>query len=519
MGYCSYKNTVLNDKKVFKVQRYTFNKKIFINKPQIKNFETALNFTFLVSYNTIFSVMKNTLLLSILLLVISFNNIFSQTHIWTGGAGSDLEWSNPANWDVVTVPGSNSVVLIPSGFFPEIVSQPALANTISVQSTSQLLIKNDLTFSGNFTVETQATLRFEKGFLQGGGTIANNGTFLFNSFETKDIGSINIENNNIISVEDSGVVHFHNTVVINNNTGAEINILGNGGFIENTSDNVSMNNYGALEKLPLPGGAVGIFYLIFEINNFGIIETGENQTFLILGGSENFNNTEDGTLMGTGAFDITSNFTNYGKISPGINTTAGTLEMVNNVNLTTPGTLEIDINGPSQNDTVQIFGNPHLQGNISVRLGYGPELDDEFTILTASNGIASCNFPSQVSATFGSFDNYFFDVVCNNNSIILKVESILLGVNEIENEPVSFYVYPNPIKEFSKIYFSSTEKNPQGGEISISVYNMLGQEINHIKGFSEKNNSFEKGNLTSGVYFLHLKSKEQLVATTKIVVE
>ncbi|MEH6763700.1 MAG: T9SS type A sorting domain-containing protein [Aequorivita antarctica] len=463
--------------------------------------------------------MKNISIFFLVFFILSINLLWAQTHTWTGGAGSDVKWSNPANWDAGTIPNSNSNVLIPGGFFPEIMSQPAFANTISMQSTTQLLVKNNLTFSGDFTVETEATLRFEKGFLQGGGTIVNNGTFHFNSFETKDIGNITIENNNIIFVEDSGVVHFHNTVLINNNTGAEINILSNGGFIENTSDDVTLNNYGILKKLPFPNGAGGAYYLIFDINNFGIIETGENQTFLILTGSQNFNNTEDGILIGTGGYDITSNFTNFGKISPGKDTTAGTLQMVNNVNLSTPGTLEIDINDPSENDMVEVFGTPDLQGDIAVTLGYGPDLGDEFTILTASNGINTCDFPAQVSAPFGPFDTYIFDVICNNNSIVLKVETILLDVTGFENSPFDFYVYPNPVKDSAEIYFSSTETNSQYEELSISVYNMLGQKVKHIEGFSEEDISFKKENFSSGIYFLHLKNKEQLLATTKIVVE
>lgn len=463
--------------------------------------------------------MKNSPLLFVLSFIFCFNTVFSQSHIWTGGAGSDLEWSNPTNWNVGTVPNANSEVLIPSGFFPEIMSQPAFANTISIQDAAQLLIKNDFTFSGNFTIAPEATLRFEKGFIQGGGTIVNNGMFLFNSFETKDIGNLSIENNNTIFVENSSLVHFHNTVEINNNINAEINILSNGGFLENTSDDVTLNNFGTLKKLPFPNGSGGTFYLVLNINNYGIMDVGENQTFLVLVASQHFTNTEEGILTGTGAFDITATFVNSGKIRPGSENAVGTLEMVNNVNISTPGALEIDINGPSENDTVQIFGTPDLQGNINITLGYGPDLGDEFTILTASNGISTCDFPPQVSAPFGPFDIYFFDIICNNNSIVLKVETILLGVNDFEKNPFNFYVSPNPVVNFSKIYFSSTEMNSQHKQLSVSVYNMLGQEIKHIEDFSEKNNYFEKENLSSGIYFLHLKNKEQVLAKTKIVVE
>ncbi|MCB0465504.1 MAG: T9SS type A sorting domain-containing protein [Aequorivita sp.] len=398
-------------------------------------------------------------------------------------------------------------------------SQSAFANTISIQPNAQLLVKNNLIFSGNFTIETEATLRFEKGFLQGGGTIVNNGTFHFNSFETKDIDSINMENNNLIFVENSALVHFHNTVVINNNIDAEIKILSNGGFLEEANENVTLNNYGNVEKMPFPNGSGGSFYMVFDINNFGILNVGENQTFLMLGISQNFDNTEEGILTGTGTFDITANFTNSGKIRPGSEVDTGTLEMINNVNLSAPGTLEIDLIGPSQNDTVGIFGTPDLQGNIAITLGYAPDLGDEFTVLTASNGINSCDFPSQVSASFGPFDTYLFDVICNNNSIVLKVETILLGVTDFEKNPIDFYVYPNPVKDFSEIHFSSTETNFQFEELSVSVYNMLGQKIKHIQGFSGETNSFNKENLSSGVYFLHLKNKGQLLATTKIGVE
>src|SRR5690606_24698436 len=139
--------------------------------------------------------------------------------------------------------------------------------------------------------------------------------------------------------------------------------------------------------------------------------------------------------------------------------------------------------------------------DIAVTLGYGPDLGDEFTILTASNGINICDFPTQVSAPFGPFDIYFFDVICNNNSIVLKVETILLGVTDFDDSPVDFYVYPNPVKDSSEIYFSSPDTNSQYDELSVSIYNMLGQKIKHIEGFLEENNSFKKENLSSGIYF------------------
>lgn len=456
---------------------------------------------------------KLYIFIPIILLLISISAT-AQTHIWTGNGG-DTDWFNVANWDAGTIPDNTSDVLI-SNASVDIITGEATVNNISLELSASLHAFNNLSLSENFSISPDSQFVWEKGTLNGGGTIVNDGTFIWLSLENKASQNITIENNATFSIEDTNLVNLSNTIITNNFTG-EILISSSGGFFDNGAGNSTLNNNGFIEKQPNSNGDPGNFYLVLDVNNSGIIEVAENQTFLNLGGSLNFINMDDGILQGNGTFDITGMFMNTGTLSPGNPSQVGTLKMLNNIDLIFPGKLEININGLLDYDVLQLFGSPNLTGDIEVNLGYNAEINDEFTILTTSNGINSCNFPSQISAAFGS-DSYIFDVICHPNNIILKANTIL-ATEDFNFSNRDFFVYPNPVKDVASVYFKNSEIDFSSDILSVTVYNMLGQKVKVFENFSEKNNSFDINKLQSGMYFLQLKEYGKTIASTKMIVE
>jgi len=294
---------------------------------------------------------------------------------------------------------------------------------------------------------------------------------------------------------------------------AIISIESSGGFVEENGNTI-INNEGLIE---MPSNEiVRNYYMILDINNMGIINVGENQVFLFLVSSQNLNNMESGRLEGKGVYDITSNFTNLGTFSPAGNSVIGTLEVINYFSFPEESYLEIDIHGTAEDeyDTIAITGFPNLEGNIYINLEYAPNLGEEFIVITA-NEITSCDLPEYLTAEFEG-EEFYFEVICDNTSVILRVVEEVLGVEEFTTEGYNIQVLPNPIKEDYKVILNSdfsTKKN-----ISMALYNCLGQIVKSQDMTSSEIN-LQKGNLTSGLYFLLLKEGNNIIAKKKLIFE
>ena len=73
-------------------------------------------------------------------------------------------------------------------------------------------------------------------------------------------------------------------------------------------------------------------------------------------------------------------------------------------------------------------------------------LEDELTVITSSNNL-TCNLPSQIGADSTNFQ-YTFDVICDTNSVTLKVvEKLeLLGIEDFSEE-IYLAASPNPASD------------------------------------------------------------------------
>ncbi|MEZ4874266.1 MAG: T9SS type A sorting domain-containing protein [Flavobacteriaceae bacterium] len=451
---------------------------------------------------------KITFLLSILLSV----TLFSQSHVWNGSAG-DHDWFNATNWDAGTVPTNTSTVLIEGNGNETVVidGAAAMAMTIDLPLQSTLTIKSNLTLMGAIQIGENASLIWQKGTLTGG-NIQNNGLFVIEGSDLKDINGTNITNFAQLEINNSGVIHIAGSMTIHNPSTGQVIIDSNGGLIEDSGETI-FNNEGYVHKLS--NGSPGNFYMIFEMNNAGVIEIGDNQTFLFLVTSQNFNNLPNGILTGTGTFDITATFSNTGTIAPAGDGSTGTLDFVNNFHFIADTTLRIDVNSATDYDTLDIFSAPYLEGNLEVNLLSELQLEDELTVITNSNP-STCNLPSQVIATSASA-LYTFDVLCTTNSVILKVTQIeVLSTEEFSQESF-FRVYPNPTKDYLSFEYAPSllQDYPQS---KIELFSVLGQKIASFP-VKELTTQVAISNVPSGVYLALWVSEEQVLATTKLMVE
>jgi hypothetical protein len=89
-----------------------------------------------------------------------------------------------------------------------------------------------------------------------------------------------------------------------------------------------------------------------------------------------------------------------------------------------------------------------------------------------------------------------------------KVTTVNPTETSVENAPLSFKLYPNPVKE-NVIYISGIDTDPQ-----YIIYNMMGQEV--VKG-NLGIKSIGLGQLPSGTYLLQLN--DGVTATAKLFIK
>ncbi len=118
------------------------------------------------------------------------------------------------------------------------------------------------------------------------------------------------------------------------------------------------------------------------------------------------------------------------------------------------------------------------------------------------------NTPENGTLTFTSND-----ADENNYTIELVTASVVLGINDptLENRLI---IYPNPTNSF--INFRGTQKE---NIRNIDIFNIAGQRVLHkeINEISQLHN-FDLGNLSNGVYYLRIYSKDNNITTIKLLV-
>ncbi len=309
-------------------------------------------------------------------------------------------------------------------------------NYLDITGSGTLVNKGKLTLSGssNKFIKENTTVRNE-----GNMNLEGSGTLYITEGELNNEGVIDLQtpSGNITSGGSSGVRRLNNTGLIKRTT--------NEGTVE---INVATTNSGTID-----------------------VQKG----ILRFSGTQGFNNTVDGIIMGIGTLSLpaTANFTNDGIFAPG--GSPGTLTVTGDFKSSSTSKLQIEILGKTQgaeHDLLALQGKAILDGDIPVLLDFDATIGDEFVILTSSD-ITSCNLPATVTANYDS-RIYTFDVICNPTNVTLKVTNVALGIGDNKLNNVS--LYPNPSNGRFTI-----DLGKEYNEVTVQITNILGQVISSKK--------------------------------------
>jgi hypothetical protein len=433
--------------------------------------------------------------------------LFAQTHTFNGTGGT-TDWHTASNWSASTVPSNVSTVLIPDGFEVNI-NATATSETLTLSGSGTLILAATLSVSEIFSIENVAVFSFEDGDLSAG-TIENNGTMRFANSEFKTIANTVINNHSQMNFMNSNIVNLSGTVTINNGIEGTMDILANGGLTQENDATATLINDGVVRKYT-ENGDFGSFYMILDVVNNHIIEIAEDSQYLFLTPSVSFHNTSTGILTGTGVFDITSPFLNEGTVSPG-GDEIGELRFINTFNLD-GGVLEIDIASPTEFDTIVVTGSPDMEGSILLDVSYFPEDFNMSTILTSQFSIANCTFPSQIKYDTGDATFFVYEIICNENTLILDlVEVYFIGVTAYND--LNFSITPNPMNQEALITLETSQVNtPQ-----LVMYSMAGKKVKTVSLDSDTT-VFNRDTLADGLYFVQLVSEGKIISTEKIILQ
>ena len=455
-----------------------------------------------------------TLFLFALLFLNSFCLVTAQTHNWTGNGG-DNDWFNTANWDAGSIPIETSTVSIVGNVTVLITGSNAEAYTIDLHNNGVLELDGNLNTDSIVTVHESATFKFSSGILTGSG-ILNDGLLLFEGIQMRTLSNTIINNNGHLLVTDTNQTQVLSSTINNSSTGT-LEIASVGGFLQQSTSSV-LNNAGLVLKSPDGITSIGNFYLIMTINNDGVFEVMEDQILLLLAGTATFTNSATGRLVGNGTYDITSEFVNAGTIAPGKSPDIGSLNVTNNFSLT-GGKIELDIggSGTDEYDKIVVTGFPSMDGFLNINLQYEASLGESFTIVTWTPSGNTCLFPETATATFDGMV-YTFNINCNANDVTLVVSDItVLGIDDVTSQNFDFYISPNPVSTEASFSFSSEVSLFEN--TSLVIYNSLGQQIIRRDQFTAENNTFNRGNLPSGLYFAQLETDSKVLATARMVLK
>ncbi len=221
----------------------------------------------------------------------------------------------------------------------------------------------------------------------------------------------------------------------------------------------------------------------------------------------------DGIISGDGVITTLASLDIAGTIAPGSNG-LGELGYNNSSEFdsTSDCIYQFEIQGPTpdiEHDVFAINSNARLNGTVEVILGFEPEINDEFTIITA-NAITECNLPSQVTSIFNG-NEYTYDVICNTDNVILKVSNVVLGLDD--NALINASLYPNPTTGNFTLNLGKTYE-----DLNINITNILGQVITYER-FVNTNTIDLTIDGSPGIYFVNIITSQADLKTLKVIKE
>ncbi len=99
------------------------------------------------------------------------------------------------------------------------------------------------------------------------------------------------------------------------------------------------------------------------------------------------------------------------------------------------------------------------------------------------------------------------------DNIVLSFAKLPGSIAEFDNQNIQ--IFPNPFDEFALIKIENTTSEP----LNLSIYNSLGKEIRFIDNIITNEIQIEKKDLTSGMYYVELKNRTEIIGTSRLVVK
>jgi uncharacterized repeat protein (TIGR01451 family) len=92
-------------------------------------------------------------------------------------------------------------------------------------------------------------------------------------------------------------------------------------------------------------------------------------------------------------------------------------------------------------------------------------------------------------------------------------EYITTGINENKEEIISLKIYPNPFNAEATVQF-----NKKVSDAALIIFDMLGQKLKAIDHISGDKVIINRGNISSGIYFIRLMQDNKIIAAGKIII-
>ena len=86
------------------------------------------------------------------------------------------------------------------------------------------------------------------------------------------------------------------------------------------------------------------------------------------------------------------------------------------------------------------------------------------------------------------------------------------GINVIDEENTSFYVYPNPFSEEAFLEYLSDDS------YVVTIYDSRGKKVQEIKGNGAQTTTIYRNSLAPGVYFVYLEENGDILGREKLIV-
>jgi hypothetical protein len=105
------------------------------------------------------------------------------------------------------------------------------------------------------------------------------------------------------------------------------------------------------------------------------------------------------------------------------------------------------------------------------------------------------------------------DTLKYDNPIYSTCYFTQVGIEETSDK-INIKLYPNPFNNFSTIELQRLKEN-----WSWTLYNSIGQKVQHIDNITNTRLTIKKGNLSSGIYFYLVKVYDSRTAHGKLIIE